>query len=336
VSHLNSNDRGRAAGREARGQIIVIFVIAIFAIIGVVGVVLDGGSTFAQRRDEQNVSDLAAMAGAMAYLNTSGTSGTKMPAAESAARLIATTNGYTDGTEGVAVNVQVTPGSVAATVKVDIMKPHRNNFAAVLGFESWPVSVTASAIASESPNAANGAMPLLFNAEAFPGAICDEEVGGCVPEVYVEPGTGNEDVPQDATQFNWTVFCTAEGDPDQDPLTGNCNANSNTVDELISGFGESTTVELTDDIGPLNSGSHTSLFNELENYVGGTFPVPIVDDDGNMVGFAYFKLLSVEGSSEKAIRGYFVSPVNAEQLVVNGGSPGATLNTGVYKLALVN
>ena len=51
--------------REAeRGQILVLFTLAIVAIIGVLGLVLDGGSAFAQRRDEQNVSDLAAMAGA--------------------------------------------------------------------------------------------------------------------------------------------------------------------------------------------------------------------------------------------------------------------------------
>jgi len=311
-----------------RGQVLIVFVIAIFAIIGMVGLVLDGGSAYAQRRDEQNVADIASIAGATAYLNTAGNASAKSTAATAAAQSLAVANGYTHGTNGIAVNVQVANSLLAATVQVDITKPHRNNFAAIMGMPTWAVSVTATALSSENPNAANGAMPLLFNAEAFPGAICDEDAGGCVPEVYQLPGGGNEDVPQDATQFNWTIFCTANGNP--------CNANSNGVKDLIDGGGASTTVSIGDDIGPLNSGSHTTLFGALESHVGGTFPVPIVDDDGNMVGFAYFKLLAVEGGSEKIIRGYFVSPVNGEQLVVNPDAGEATLDTGVYKITLTN
>ena len=81
---------------------------------------------------------------------------------------------------------------------------------ALFGMATWDISVTATAEASNLPNTAIGVMPLLFNAEAFPGAICDESVGGCVAEVYQLPGVGNEDVPQDATQFNWTVFCAGD------------------------------------------------------------------------------------------------------------------------------
>jgi Flp pilus assembly protein TadG len=314
--------------RGERGQVLIIFVLAIFAIIGMVGLVLDGGSAYAQRRDEQNVADIAAVAGATAYLNTSGNSTAKAAAADAAAQSLAVLNGYTHGLNGTTVTVTIANSALAATVQVDITKPHRNNFAAIMGMATWPVSVTATALSSENPNAANGAMPLLFNAEAFPGAICDEDAGGCIPEVYQLPGTGNEDVPQDATQFNWTIFCTASGNP--------CNANSDGVRELIDGNGSSTTVSVGDDIGPLNAGNHTTLFNQLESHVGGTFPVPIVDDDGDMVGFAYFKLLSIEGSSDKVIRGYFVSPINAEQLVVNPTAGEATLDTGVYKITLTN
>lgn len=315
--------------RRDRGQVLVIFVIALVAIIAMVGLVLDTGSAFAQRRDEQNVADLGAMAGATAYLNATGSTTTRLAAAEAAAHAITAANGYTHGVGNVTVTVTAAATSLAASVQVDITKPHRNNFAAIVGMGSWPVSVTATAVSSDRPNAANGAMPLIFNQEAFPGAICDEDAPTpCTPEVYQLPGTGNEDVPQDATQVNWTIYCTASGNP--------CNANSNGVRELIDGFGSSTTVDLGDDIGPLNAGSHTTLFTALMQHIGKVFPVPIVDDEGNMVGFAYFKLLDVEGASEKVIRGYFVSPVNAEQLVVNPTGPGATLETGVYSIRLTN
>jgi Flp pilus assembly protein TadG len=325
--------------RRDRGQILVIFVVSVVAIIGMVGLVLDGGSAYAQRRNEQNVADLASIAGATAYLNTTGDTATKSAAADAAAKSIATANGYThDDAKGLSVNVTVAASPIAANVQVDITKPHRNNFAAIMGMPTWDVSVTATAVSSANPNAANGAMPLLFNADAFPGAICDESgPTPCVSEVYQLPGTGNEDVPQDATQFNWTIFCTANGNP--------CNANSSGVRDLIDGFGASTTVSLDDEIGPLNAGAHTTLFTALEQHIGKTFPVPIVcttnndptcPADGAMVGFAYFKLLGVEGASEKVIRGYFVSPVNAEQLEVNPTASQATLNTGVYVIKLTN
>jgi Flp pilus assembly protein TadG len=320
--------RTDSARRGERGQILILFVLAIFVIVGVVGVVLDGGAAYAQRRQQQSVADLAAMAGATAFLNTAGDYATKNAAADAAARTNATQNGFTDGLNGTKLNVQIANAYTASTVKVDITGVHNNNFAAILGMPTWDVSVTATAMASDKPNGAIGAMPLLFNAEAFPGAVCDPDNTGCTPEVYQLPGTGNEDVPQDATQFNWTIFCTANGNP--------CNANSSGVDAIINGGGNPTTVYVNDDIGPLNAGTHTTLFDDLANHVGESFPVPIVTDDGQMVGFGYFHLVAVEGAPDKVIRGFFVSPVNATSLVVSptGGDP--SLLTGAYRIALVN
>jgi hypothetical protein len=269
------------------------------------------------------------MAGATAYLNTQGTDAAKSAAADAAARAIATANGYTDGVDGARVDIVVAGYGLGATVRANLTDAHANNFSSLLGMPTWDVSVTAAAETSERPNGAIGFMPLLFNSEAFPGAICDETAGPCTPEVYQEPGTGNEDVPQDATQFNWTIFCTASGSP--------CNADSDGVRDIIEGGGNATTVYLKDDIGPLNAGSHTTLFNALEaEAVGGAYPVPIVNDDGQMVGIAYFKLLSVEGDSEKVIRGYFVSPVNATKLVISPDGGDSQLNTGVYVLGLID
>src|SRR2546423_5845292 len=116
-----------------------------------------------------------------------------------------------------------------------------------------------------------GAMPLLFNQAAFPNAICDEQLAGdgCASkiEVYQLPGTGNQDVPQDATQFNWTVFCTAGGNP--------CNGDTTTVTNLMDSNGTDTVIYVDDRIGPLNSGNHTDLLKDdgpLVPHIGETFP----------------------------------------------------------------
>jgi Flp pilus assembly protein TadG len=314
-----------------RGQILVLFTIAIVVIIGMLGLVLDGGSAFAQRRDEQNVSDLAAVAGADAYLTSAGD---KSAAARAAATLIAQRNGYVaDATTGVAVDIEVTPEASGASVKVTITKPHANNFSTILGMPTWAVSAKARAQTSSNPNGVLGAMPLLFNEAAFPNAICNELTEDCGTkiEIYQLPGTGNQDVPQDATQFNWTVFCTHQGFTEEDP---ECNGDSNTVADLIDAHGSDTVVYVDDDIGPLNAGSHTTLFDNLEGSVGLTFPVPIVDNDGDMVGWAYFKLISIEGAPDKVIKGYFVAPYVGKELVVNNARGTGTLNTGAYSLGL--
>jgi hypothetical protein len=341
-STVNANRliRRDRPGRGEQGQMLVMFVVAIFVVVGVVGLVLDGGSAFAQRRSEQNVADLSSMAGAYAYLSATGTVAARSAIADAAARQIATANGYTHGVGGTSVAVSFPNANANGTdVKVDLTGAHRNNFAAILGMSTWNVSVTATANSTTRPNGANGAMPLLFNAAAFPGAVCDDSAGPCVPEVYQLPGTGNQDVPQDATQFNWTVFCTANGaNGTNNGAAGQhgCNANSRDVADLMDNNGTSTTIYLTDDIGPFDAGTHSTLFDNLEAHDGETFPVPIVDNSGMLTGWAYFHLVDVEGAPDKVIRGYFVSPVNAEKLVVTQGGGTSLLDTGVMPIKLTN
>ncbi len=307
-------DRGQATNRAERGQALALFTLVLVAVIAMTGLVLDGGSTFAQRRDMQNVADQAALAGAYAYLNGA-------PAA-TVARQTAGANGYVDGTDDTNVAVSLGQDASGATVvTVDVSRPHRNYFSGVVGMPSWGVSTTATAQAGP-PNGAMGAMPIIFNQDAFTGDPYADQT-------YDEPGTGTEDVPQGQLQFNWTVFCTANGNP--------CNANTSDVDGLIKGQGQSTiVVTLSMAIGPLNAGSHTALFSDLAEYVDKAFPVAIVDDDGRMVGWAYFHLTGSAGGSSKKIRGRFVSPVSPEELriVPNGGAGNSEF--GTYSVRLVN
>ena len=202
----------RAPEGRQRGQVMVLFLLGIFAIIAMVGLVLDGGSVFAQRRDQQTAADLAAMAGAAAYLNATGTEEQRVAYAESIAVSVANANGYVEGTNGVDIAFAMHTGAFFTDAVVNLVKPHNNNFAALVGMATWDVGVTATARASWQANGARGAMPLMFNAEAFPGAICNDAIETCTPTVYQLPPPGSEDVPQDATSFNFTVFCTASGD----------------------------------------------------------------------------------------------------------------------------
>jgi len=307
---------GNMQPRREDGQMLVIFAICLVAIIGMTGLVIDGGMTFVQQREQQNVADTAALAGAYAFVNSNDTND-----AAPAARAAAAANGYVTGTDGVTITVTTSMSSGAIEVTATVTKPHRNYFSGIFGFTSWPVTTTATAQGG-MPNAALGAMPVLFNKKAFPHAV-----GPQAEMSFDEPGMGSEDVPQSAGQFNWTVYCTATGNP--------CNANSSEVDDLIHNNGHSTLVTLDDDIGPLNAGAHATLFSDLAAYVGGEFPVAVVDDDGNLQGWAMFHLTGSVGGSTKQIRGYFVSPVNrANMKIVQGGGTG--LNFGVVPVRLTN
>lgn len=305
------------ANSKERGQILFVFALALVAIVAMTGLVLDGGSTFVQRRDMQNAADAAAMAGAYDYANKNDATSAIL-----AAHAVAVVNGYPNGVGGVVVQVSVVNGGGGATdITVGISKPHRNSFSGIVGLSSWGVSTTATA-ETGLPNSAVGALPIIFNEKDFPGAL-----GPNVTTTFTEPGNGNADVPLKG-QFNWTVFCTANGNP--------CNGNSDTVDGYLTNSGQGTTVNLTDTIGPLNAGAHTTLFSGLAALVPGEYPVAIVTDSGQMVGFATFVLESSVGGSSKTISGKFKDQVSFRAMKINRGAGPATTNYGTVIVRLTN
>jgi Flp pilus assembly protein TadG len=308
---IHSVDRREARGE--RGQVLAIFALSLVAIVAMTGLVLDGGSTFVQRRDMQNTADAAALAAAYSYAMTGSTSG-----AASAGQSTAASNGYVNGTSGVTVTISNTAANPGWTFTATVSKPHGNSFSGLLGMPSWPVTTTASSEAGR-PNAALGALPIIFNQQAFNN-------NGSGPNnvmTYSEPDSGSNDIPWGSNKFNWTMYCN------------NCNADSSSVDALINQGGQATVVTLDDHISPLNAGSHATLYSDLSNWIGGEFPVPVVDDSGNMVGWAMFHLTGSVGGSTKQISGYFVSPINpAAMTVVPGVNAGGDF--GAYYVALTN
>ncbi|MDQ1383071.1 MAG: hypothetical protein QOG65_450 [Actinomycetota bacterium] len=294
---------GAHRGRQS-GQIIVVFALALVAIIAMVGLVLDGGSAFAQRRDEQSAADLSALAAANDYLLNAD-----VTLATARARTIAAANGYTHGVNGVTVNVTITTTN-GAEVQVDINAPHKNNFSSVLGMTTWPVSTTAEA-QSGYPDSVNGGGPIIFSIYAF-------GTNGTPLAAYGDPahpydfGEGNGDVPNGPGDIAWTNYGTG-------------NVNTAEVSSIISGDTViNTTLERGEYIGQHNNGNHTALYGDVDQYLSGTnIPVPVVDHNGNFQGWATFHVVSAAGGAAKHVTGYFVAPFVNERLTIKGCAQGS-------------
>lgn len=310
--------RTGSEGAPERGQIIVIFALALVAIVAMVGLVLDGGSAFAQRREEQNAADLAALTGANVYLLTGD-----QTASTAAARANAATNGFTHGTNGTTVEVlyDFTNG---AAVRVNVSSPHRNNFASVVGMPTWAVSTTAKAITG-IPDTVSGAAPMIFSVDAFGSN------GQPLPQ-YGNPnspypfGDTNNDAPDTPGDFAWTNYGTG-------------NVNTNQVRNIIEGsLVISKTIDFGEYIGQHNNGNHTALYSDVQDNLAGTdVPVPIVDANGNFQGWATLHIVSATGGSSKDINGYFVSSFLSAQLTVGGCSGGTCPRFfGTYVLNLID
>ncbi len=305
-------------GRE-RGQVVVIFAMALVALLAMVGLVLDGGSTFAQRRDQQNAADLAALAGANDYLLNSDAT-----AAYARARAVAGQNGYADGTNGITVNVNLTVSN-GARVQVDITAPHANTFARVIpGQESWQVSTTATA-KTGIPDSVQGAGPFIFSIRAF-GTDGEPLPQFGNPNSPFDFGETNGDVPTSNQDIAWTNYGTG-------------NLDSARVQDIIEGsLVINKTIQFGEYIGQFNNGNHTTLFTAVDSRLSGTeVPIPVVDDNGIFQGWATFHVVSASGGTDKYIRGYFVSPRLSDRLTVGTCSAGSCPRyLGSWSLGLVN
>lgn len=303
--------------RSARGQIVILFAVALVAIVTMVGLVLDGGSAFAQRRAEQNASDLAAIAGANAFMLTNDSN-----AALAAARSVAADNGYLHGSNGTTVGVSfdLTAGY---RVTVDIDAPHRNNFGSVVGMPIWQVGTTATALSGFADTAA-GAAPFIFSIDAFDADGKPLPAYGNASSPYGF-GEGNGDVPNGPGDLAWTNYGTG-------------NVNTNEVRRIIQGeLVINKTVVFGEYIGQHNNGNHTALYTDVEDYLEGhKVAVPIVDHNGNFQGWATFVVVdSVKG--EKKIYGYFEDGFVNQQLTITTCSAAACPRyLGSYVLKLVN
>ncbi len=297
---------------------LVLFTVAAVAVIAMVGLVLDGGATFAQRRDQQNAADAAALAAANDFLVT-----TSETSATDAAKAAAASNGFTDGSNGVSVTVTY-DYSNGVMPTVGIQASHLNAFTPVLGIASWPVSTTSTAQAGY-PDTGVGASP-------FIGSIHIFDNDGNPQSQYSDPsnpygfGEGNGDVPTGAGDIAWTNYGTG-------------NVSTSDVDAIITGATVITaTMDYGQYIGQHNNGNHTALYGDVNTYLSGKeFPVPIVDDNGNFQGWAVFHVTSAAGGSTKKVYGYYVKGLTKANVTLTACAFGACPRyLGTYVLKLIN
>jgi len=309
-----------APAQQGKGQILVLTAISMVALVSAVGLVLDGGGTFVQRRDQQNASDLAALAGANAWLVDTNTL-TRDQSAINAARAVATSNGYTDGANAQIVNVTLAPYGQGESVQVDIGAPHHNAFGGLIGLPSWPVSTTATA-AGGPGGGAQGSAPVMFHVNVFPG--------GQPTGQYADPahpfvfGETNGDYPVSPNDVAWTDF----HQPD--------NVDTQVVRNIIHGTDtQQREFDFGDYIGQENQGNHSDLYEEVDTYLANqNVVVPIVDGAGNFQGWAIFHVVSAS-RPDKQITGYFVSGFS-DSLDICMDAGDCLNNYGGFALKLVN
>lgn len=324
--------RRSEAPRESQGQILVIFALGLVAMIAMVGLVLDGGSTFAQRRSQQNAADLAALAAANDLIVNQGNADWS-----GMAHAIAKLNGYENGIDGTIVNVSCTncPGMALDTdsdgvqVTVSITAIHRNAFAGVVGMPTWDVTTTATS-KTGWPDSAMGPGPFIVSEKAFGEGGAPIKCTGSDDQCDLEHPV--DDTPTEWTEFTWTDY----GYDKACEETG--NVNDNDLQSYMAGQASfSITLEFGCYIAQHNDGIMNNIVSDLKSLAPITFPIPIVDAEGKFVGWATFVLTDASPAGRNGtLTGYFLDGLQNQRLDVRSPGFGTAIFGGTYQLKLIN
>lgn len=152
--------------RGQSGQVLPLIAVSLAVLLGFAGLAVDVGYLEYQQQQQQTATDAAALGGAQSLARSNCSSGT---AAESAAAIDATNNGYSNGG-----NVTVTPLSPpssgpyagnACAVSVQIQTLHVTNFFSKLF--GYPTGMTESTQATASAEATGGACIYLLSSSSW-------------------------------------------------------------------------------------------------------------------------------------------------------------------------
>jgi Flp pilus assembly protein TadG len=179
---------------DERGQTIMLVALSLPLLLGFIGMATDVGALFKDKRTMQTAADHAAIMGALNLDSTNW---------QTIAKNATTSNGYTDGSNGVTVTVPSTPQWPASNfhnqanyVEVTITKTESTIFLALFGFPS--VTVQARAVATNQ-GAGNGCVYTLgttgtdLTVQGSPGITapdCAFNVASNSTNAIVETGSG--------------------------------------------------------------------------------------------------------------------------------------------------
>ena len=202
--------------RDESGTVLIFVALSMTVLLGFTALATDVGLLFHARRNLQIAADAAATAGALEYYSSNSSTGVV-----AAAQNAATANGVTDGVDGAIVTV-LNPVTVGAhtgvgTVEVDISRPNRTFFMAVLG--KTTVTVAAKAVAGQVPGQACVFINNILSAKGS-ATIEGWDTATSTPRKGCGVYAGNSvDITGNGNTFNVKYVATSGG------LTGNQNTN---------------------------------------------------------------------------------------------------------------
>jgi Flp pilus assembly protein TadG len=143
----------RTARRAARGQVMLLFALMAVLLLVIGGLAIDAGMSYFSSDQVERAAAAAALAG-VAYLPGD------VPAADNAALVEASRNGFTNGVATAVVNVQQ-PTGTTNELKVSITVSVPTTFLSIVGFPAHPVQRSATAeflppVALGQPGASQG------------------------------------------------------------------------------------------------------------------------------------------------------------------------------------
>ncbi len=341
--------RGR---RRSPGQIVLLFALVLSVVVLSVGLVIDGGNALVQRRESQNASDFAALAGARIvaqWIDGDTVNGTDLNVRNAMDAAVAANGGdpivygtpngpryiNDSGTLLDFVGNGVIPTG-SAGVKVASNRSWRPYFLGVIGVSDWTASAEATAkggysLAGPPPGSLFPVGISLAFFQTYPfcsGPVSTNPTSPCYPQ-HLTPG--NLNVPGG---FGWLKFgCDGYGLGQDPPANaGGCSNNKPFLQEEIGPPGKSygccTAVGLPGSLDRIGSLPGNKASADCSYYIDNeiTVTVPIWDTAGgtgqnawyHIVGYAGFQITgcsggkNIEGVWRKA---FFTGPTTATPAV---------------------
>ncbi len=200
--------------RDETGQTLILFALGLAVLLGMAALTIDVGLAYVARRDMQNATDAAALAGADVLLE-----GQSLGLAKKAARDLALQNGYDNAAADVTVTINIPPISGPHSgdsqfVEVIIAHPIDTLLAPAVGVTSFDISARAVAGIDRTPKpysiitlSETACQSMQFNGQVNltvtdAGTLTNSE---CPAEAFYTNGTVNVNTSANHVVGGWTL-----------------------------------------------------------------------------------------------------------------------------------